>query len=233
MRSNPSKSICNTVLGLMLAAAAGVHALPVAGSASGTFVNPLGDPGMVVTGVGTNNFSWGIGAPPSSLQFIGGPFSTSTETIFEFGTLNYYNGAINTGTFASSVEMDVALTLSTPLGGQTYNFNLGLNNTPNGSGTLLGDADFVSLTSSFSPTTFNAGGVDYTLEFIGFGDITGGGAVTTISEFHVYENEAASAKLLGRITANIPPAVPEPTSLTLMGLGALAVGLVSRKKLRA
>ena len=215
--------------GLLVVGAASVHALPIIGSASGTFTNPSGDPGMVVSGVGTNHFAWGVG-DPSYLDMSGASFSTSTETIFSFGTLFYHNGTISSNTGATSVDLNVALLLTTPVASQAYNFNFGLINTPNSTGTALGDADYVSLTSSFAPTTFSYGGVDYTLEFVGFGSVSGSGVVTTVDEFHVFESASAQAEMLGRVTANIPGAVPEPSSMALMGLGALGLGFVARRR---
>jgi hypothetical protein len=183
----------------------------------------------VVSGVSTNHFAWGVG-DPSFLHMTGASFSTETETVFSFGSLQYHNGTISSNTGATSINLNVALMLTTPVANQAYNFNFGLINTPNSTGTDLGDADYVSLTSSFAPTTFTYGGVEYTLEFIGFGSVSGSGVVTTVDEFHVFENASAQAQLLGRVTANIPGAVPEPSSVALMGLGALALGFVARKR---
>jgi len=83
------------MLVLMVSAVGVAHALePIAGTTSGVFQNPTGPVGMVTTGVGTPTFTWGtgFGTGPSSLNFAGASFNTSTETAFDVGTLNYFNG---------------------------------------------------------------------------------------------------------------------------------------------
>jgi hypothetical protein len=57
----------------------------------------------------------------------------------------------------------------------------------------------VFLPASFPTVTFELGGVEYTLNFIGFGTVTGQGFSRT-SSFHVFEGAEASATLFGSIT---------------------------------
>jgi hypothetical protein len=74
------------------------------GSTSATFQSPSGG---VVTGVGTNNFTWGVGQPDvSSLTFTGQHFDTTPNTPFVLGELTYHNGTISTGTGADAVDFD-------------------------------------------------------------------------------------------------------------------------------
>ena len=78
------------------------YADPIVGSSVGTFDNPVGPGGMIVTGVGTNSFTWGdgsaFGSPPSSLGFAGTTFDTDTGTFFDVGSITYFNGTIAAGT---------------------------------------------------------------------------------------------------------------------------------------
>lgn len=79
------------------------------GDASGVFLNPSPS-NAVVSGVGTSNFSWGVGASDESwLDFSGDMFDTCPNAKFKLGTLTYHNGAINSGTEADSIDFNVAL----------------------------------------------------------------------------------------------------------------------------
>ena len=99
-----------------------------AGSASGTFNSPNGG---VVSGVGTNAFTWGTGEP-SSLTFAGQTFDTAPNTPFSLGRLTFHNGTINGGTGADSVVFDVPLSFDN-VAEKNFDFQATLNlvNTPN------------------------------------------------------------------------------------------------------
>jgi hypothetical protein len=227
-RSNKMNKLLTCALVLCAITINQVSADIIVGSSSGIFVNPVG---AVYSGEGTSHFQWGEGDPSSSLDFTGASFSTNTEKVFSFGTLNFYNGVIVSGTDATAVSLAIELSLTTPAKDETFTYNLTLNNTPN-NGDPLGDADYVQFPSAYPTTTFSIGGVDYTLQLMGFGTVTSAG-YTTINEFHVLEQQGASAVLLGKITANIPNNnVPEPGIISMILFGILTVGGVSfsRKK---
>lgn len=212
---------------------ANTFAIPVAGVSSGTFINPTGPGGMVTTGAGTDSFTWGDGtpffSPPSSLQYTGNTFSVQTDDVFSFGTLQYFNGTIALGTQADAVDLDVLLSLTTPSGiNQDFLYNLGLINTLNTSDPNA-SADIVNLPSAQPDTFFTVDGIDYTLEFLGFGSITGSG-FTTVDNFSVFEGSSASAEMLGRIT--VATSVPEPGTLMLMSLGIIGIALKGKGKRR-
>lgn len=214
----------------LLLFATNIYAIPIVGSASGTFVNPVGSSQMVVSGVGTNSFSWGSGNLPSSLTFTGNSFSGNSDDIFSFGTLNYLNGSTDNNTEATDVDLNVTLAFSN-LGGVTKDFlySLSLVNTPN-NGSSAQNADYVYLPSILPETFFSAGGVDYTLEFLGFGIIDTIFGFTSINNFYVFEDSSESAQILGRITVSAASTVPEPSTLILMVLGLIGLRVSLRKK---
>jgi len=112
------------------------QAIPVAGGVAGTFINPTGPSGMITSGVGTDYFTWGDGANygtgPSSLNFIGTSFAVETDDVFTFGTLNYFNGTIALDSQADSVDLNVAISLTTPAGvSKNFQYYLGLINVTN------------------------------------------------------------------------------------------------------
>ncbi len=209
-----------------------VYAIPVSGGSSGSFINPTGPGGMIVSGVGTNFFTWGDGSafnsPPSSLGYTGNSFSGETDDVFSFGTLSYFNGTIAGGTEATFVDLEITLTLANPSGiMEDFLYTMALINTPN-TGDANANADIINFPGTQPDTFFTVGDINYTLEFLGFGVITGSG-FATIDNFSVLESRSADAEMLGRITV-ATTAVSEPASFILMGLGLVGLGFSCRKK---
>ena len=96
--------------------------ITVNGSASGVFVDPQPS-AAVVSGVGTNQFTWGVPAEgyssPCSLGFAGKSFTATPKgknDYFSLGTLTYYNSMTQSGTGADGVDLDVSLRFRTPTG---------------------------------------------------------------------------------------------------------------------
>lgn len=207
------------------------HAGLFQGNSTGKFINPTGLSTMVTTGVGTNLFTWGSGisnSPPSSLEYTGSAFNVDQNNPFVFGSLNYYNGTIASGTGANSISLSVILDFISPVGVlENFGYNLGLINTPNSSDPNS-SADIVNFDNTVPSNFFSAGGVDYTLEFLGFGTLSGGG-FTISDSFRVFENDSASVDLIGRITSTPGIAVPEPSTPLLIGLGLLSFLWVRKK----
>lgn len=196
------------------------------GSSAGVFLNPVGPATMVTTGTGTSSFTWGNGAPPSSLSFAGGAFSTPGESLFTVGTLTYYNGAIVAGTQADMVDLYLTLAFTNPAGIiENFNYTLGLINTLN-TGDPIASADYVTL-PSVSNTVFTAGGIDYTLrlEFGNFSGASFGGP----NEFRVLEGQTASVQILGNITTNLAGVPDGGSTLTMLGLALASLAAVRRQ----
>lgn len=207
------------------------------GDSSGIFTNPVGgpdNPAMVYTGLGTNHFTWGdadgFGTGPSSLTFTGVNFTGLFEQEFKFGHIDYFNGTVVLGTAADAVDLLTTLAFTDPSGvTRSFNFTLGLVTTPNTNDPLQ-SADYVFLNNAFDPTVFfSVNGIDYTLQFTRFGNPSAGGIVT-VNQFHVLENQGASADLYGKLTAH-PTQLPEPSTMLLF-FGGMAGLAVLRKRIR-
>ncbi len=179
---------------------------------------------MVTSGVGTNNFHWGVGSPNNSLVFNGASFSGNTGSPFGMGSITYYNGAINAGTQADSVDFLINLVFTNPAGvSQSFQYLINIINTPN-TNDPVASAD--TITFSTLPTqSFTVNGVTYTLALqVGS---SGPNGFTTQNSFSVFENASATASLQGTLTT-----VPEPASLGLLGLGLAGLGLARRRKVK-
>jgi hypothetical protein len=165
------------------------------GSTSGVFTN--NDTG-VVSGIGTNSFSWGIGQPSrSKLTFAGSPFDVNVRTgyvygprarndaeVFSLGNLSYFNGTIAGGTGANSVQLDVTAAVTSPVATNpaTFPSPFTLVNSPN-TDDPIASADSVFLPRNLPPVVTNTpGNYPITLEIPGFGQTTGSG-FSTVNQF--------------------------------------------------
>lgn len=216
---------------LLVAHAGLAMASPVTGSSAGIFANAITQTSAVLTGLGTNSFSWGTpfvaGTNPNSLTFNGVGFSTPVGTAFDVGTITYFNGATVLGTGADGVTLSVTLTFTNPAGVvQNFDYALMIVSTPNDSGTPEGDADRIDFNTA-APQTFLLDGqlVSLALEV----GLTGVNGFSSKSSFSVFENFSETATLRGVLRA--PNSVPEPSSLALLAAAGVA-GLLTRRRLR-
>lgn len=181
--------------------------LDLIGSTVGEFSDPVGTSGLVTNlspGDSSSYFEWGnasgSGLSESYLEFEGATFGNIVDRQkFSIGSLDYYNGTIRGGTGAS--EINFAVELSLEINGEIFNpyfdFGFELINNPN-TADAVDSADFVFLDDARSSRTlvFN----DYEFEFkIEFGNSSSQG-FTFVDQFHVLENQKASAELYGTFT---------------------------------
>ena len=69
---------------------------------------------------------------PSNLTYTGNIFSAEIGSQFSLGTLDYFNGAIFSGTEANSVQFGTNISFNQPsLGSQSFTFDFDLINTLN------------------------------------------------------------------------------------------------------
>lgn len=194
--------------------------------------------GYDFTSAGSDNFTVN---PP--------PVSTPPELV---GTFNHLNFPI-TGTTLQSIQLEIDANVAVnaiPEGTFKFIFDFTHDETPNGgppggpfTGTcpyptagspngvgvnINGCADKVTVTTSSLSQTFLVGGVQYTLDILGFSQ---DGGVTIANSFVTTENQNNTAGLYAHVHA-VTPSVPEPASLALVGLGLLAAGFMRRKSNR-
>jgi len=184
---------------------------------------------------GSAAFQWGEASSTSAYPHASAlwftPVSISNaapEQSFTLGYLNYRNGTIKTGTGASSIDLSLNLSFSSPSGisGITKNYSMNLLNTTNGSDPIA-SADIVDLGNTYQPIEFtDANGNRYYLELSFRPDQTTiDGTLSSADQFRVFEGGQGSAELVGRFTTSptgsgILP-VPEPSSLLFGALGSL------------
>ncbi len=208
------------------------------GSVSGKWGEPTSgsvNTNPVYTGVGTNTFTWGDPTPfkdasANQLMFEGSSFSADTKTLFKIGDLTYVNGTVLLGTSVESAPLNLSLSFNEATSvNQVFDYQFYFQNTPNLSDNPEDNADYVLVTEKNSKRSFTYGGEKYTLSLTGFSHDNG---TTNIDEFRVLEGEKTTAAIFGQITkVPLSKKVPEPG--LLMGLSAVGVYLISRRKVHS
>jgi hypothetical protein len=208
------------------------------GSTTGTFVNPT-PATAVVSGVGTNAFSWGVSSDPSSVAFVGEAFDTEPRTPFTLGRLTFHNGVIDTGTGADGVDFNVAISFDNVAG---ENFVLttafAINNTlntsdPNASADFLSIGDFGFTFHVLENATASVdviGMLTTGLDAIASGtDMPSGADLFSTGPF-----DPTGGYMLSIVGLSDPSSggfvrrVPEPSTITLCALGLVALFLLGR-----
>lgn len=218
--------------------ATAANALTLAGS-SGTWSNVVGGSGVQFQTLGSENqVRWGtsVGSGKSGLGFTGVGSSTfEIGDVFQVGALRHFNTPIIAGTGAASADLDITLNFSAPAIAQAFTFTFSITETINQAPasscpfpSTIPCSDKISFPSALGASNFSIGGVNYTLQLLGFSNTPGGALV---SEFISEEGGTNTAFLYGKITSMTPTDVPEPVSIIgILGFAALGVGSMSKRK---
>ncbi len=232
----------------LLGVADRAHAFNVSGTSSGSWEMPVaqdrsGYEWLSNENSGTDNrLTWGIGTPDSFsnyVQYDGVNFNSGLNSVFNLGNLSYRNGstygnttfAYDSGKLDADIPLNIAMSLVSPSPVTlSFNFLFNILSRPNETGDPVLDGDRLRFSMAGSTSqTLNYGGMDYTLQLLGF---SSDGGNTVFSEFNSPEETTATASLYGKITGVERPAEPVPEPITLMGsaLGLLGLRLASGRR---
>jgi len=199
------------------------------------------------TGVGTNSIFWGTpdpGNPPNGLVFTGRGFAAELGQPFVLGLLQYQNSSTTDNIDTIDFKLQSIPTNGDPTFAQTTTLTLSIVQTLN-AGNPVTDADYVffkdfpqfgsfrvfegqvstvELVGAFHSLDVLGFGQSFNLGFVGFGDV--GDPNIAFTNPSVVPGLATPS--LNAPSTNTPSAIPEPTTIGLVGLGVVLVGLLRR-----
>jgi len=240
MKKSSKKTICISIFFITLLIGTNANAAFFSGSATGEWLNPDSTDSNDVYSISGNDvggktrFRWGT---PASTSFAnkftfdgvgsdGEPgWEVEEEIAFLLGDFTYQNGSTYNATGVDGVDLDVAISLTSPEHVE-YNFSsfgFSITNTPNNSGDPVKDGDIVTLANNTTGNSFTYGGIEYTLDILGFSQDAGN---TFAYDFSSPEGANQAAGLYGKISktgGGGGAQVPEPATIFLLGSGLLGL----------
>ena len=169
------------------------------GSSEGEFTAYVAESSSTVAVLNGNTFSWGTG-DSSWLSYDGLSWEgMQAGEMFRIGTLDYYNGEIDTNTGASEVTLDLAVELVLPDATEVFDISMALDNTIN-TYEVQATADYVTIGNLVNDFSTEIDGIEYSLN-LAFG-YHGTNGFNTVDQFHVHEEVVATADLWGYFTSD-------------------------------
>lgn len=209
----------NVIMGLVLVFAASSAFAGFAGYTDGVFVDPIGGPGAVVSGVGTNQIVTGSPAmlfgSTTKLSYTGNQFSGVVGSPFKIGSLCFENGNTCPGSSIDGITLAVETTFTQPEYFQdVYDVGLGFEF----------ERFYDSLVMDNVGEKYAISDSGYCIEILGFNGCVCGFTDT----MSVGEWGTGCKDIYAKVTAC--PAVPAPGAILLAGIGVSFVGWIRRRK---
>jgi hypothetical protein len=161
---------------------------------------------------------------------ITGQFSITGSSISDNGSVitivpNTINNGANgtfTGSFTSLLTANEAGTITSPIDYTSF--------TPGSAAIILGTG---SSTVTFDITSFSetASGTPGFTNFVGVGTITAAGFDATVGDLFFSTQGNGTTTFSATVDAVAPPSIPEPSTLTLLGTGLLAIAGLTKRHL--